>query len=152
MNKKDLDFINEDFRFLVRVSAIITDYNCSKIILFKAYEEAPYLLPGGRVIEMEDSLTAIKREIKEELNIDGDYTLVAINENILKNKKIQNIDFVYHIKIDNIYDVKAIEDKNQIFEVVDILNVRKYDIKPSSVIEIIKKLKKDNKKHFINKE
>ena len=31
--------------------------------------EAPYLLPGGRVIEMEDSLTAIKREIKEELNI-----------------------------------------------------------------------------------
>ena len=152
MNKKDLDFINEDFRFLVRVSAIITDYNCSKIILFKAYEEAPYLLPGGRVIEMEDSLTAIKREIKEELNIDGDYTLVAINENILKNKKIQNIDFVYHIKIDNIYDVKAIEDKNQIFEVVDILNVRKYDIKPSSVIEIIKNLKKDNKKHFINKE
>lgn len=148
----DLDFEKKDFRFLVRVSAIITDFNCSKVILFKAYDNAPYLLPGGRVNKLEDSLNAIKREIKEELNIEGDYKLVAINENILENKKIQNIDFVYHIKIDNIYDAKVIENKNQIFEVVNISDIRKYDIKPSTVIKIIKKLEKDNIKHFINKE
>lgn len=152
MCKQDLDFIKNDFRFLVRTSAIITDYNCSKIILFKAYDGVPYLLPGGRVMEMEDSLTAIKREIKEELNIDGNYRLVAINENILDNKNIQNIDFVYHIKIDNIYDVKSIENKNQIFEVVNISDIRKYNINPNSVIEIIENLKTDNIKHFINKE
>ena len=144
----DIDFKENNYRFLVRCSAIIVNSK-NEILLFKYKNANYYLLPGGRVNKLEDSKIAIKREIKEELGIELDFNLLIVFENILKETKIQNIDFCYYAKYDGI--IVQQEDKNQIFQFADIKKIEDYNLKPSILKDIIKEF--DIKvKHFINYE
>lgn len=64
----NIDFTKDNYKFNARVSAIILNESKSKILLFKIDDGRDYfMLPGGRIELYEDSLCAIKREIKEEL-------------------------------------------------------------------------------------
>lgn len=61
----NIDFKNNDNRFVARVSAIIFNEDKSKILLFGVDDgRSFYLLPGGRIEFFEDSLSAIKRKTK----------------------------------------------------------------------------------------
>ena len=60
----DINYINDNYQFLYRVSAIILNKEKDKILLFKVKERNFYLLPGGKVNEKETSINAIKREKK----------------------------------------------------------------------------------------
>ena len=144
----DIDFKENDYRFLVRCSALIINSK-NEILLFKYKNSDYYLLPGGRVNKLEDSKTAIIREIKEELGIELNFNLLYIFENILKNEKIQNIDFCYYDKYDGTIISK--EDKNQMFQFVDIKKIEDYNLKPTILKEVIKNIDV-NVKHFINYE
>lgn len=144
----DIDFKESDYRFLVRCSAFIINSK-NEILLFKYKNADYYLLPGGRVKKLEDSKMAIIREIKEELGIELDFKLLIVFENILKEIKIQNIDFCYYTKYDGVITPK--EDKNQTFQFVDIKKIGDYNLKPSILKDIIKKFDV-NVKHFINHE
>ncbi len=144
----DIDFKENDYRFLVRCSALIINSK-NEILLFKYKNSDYYLLPGGRVNKLEDSKTAIIREIKEELGIELNFNLLYIFENILKNEKIQNIDFCYYAKYDGTIISK--EDKNQMFQFVDIKKIEDYNLKPTILKEVIKNIDV-NVKHFINYE
>lgn len=86
----NLDYEINNNRFNARVSAIIYNYDKTKILLFKMKDRDFYRLPGGRIELNEDSLSAIKREIIEELGFQLDFQLCAIQENFLKlsNKNI----------------------------------------------------------------
>lgn len=144
----DIDFKENGYRFLVRCSALIINSK-NELLLFKYKESDYYLLPGGRVNKLEDSKSAIKREIKEELGLELDFKLLYVSENILKDEKIQNIDFSYYAKYDGI--IIPQEDKNQIFEFVDIKKIEDYNLKPSILKELIKQFNIEEK-HIINYE
>lgn len=148
----DIDFKKDGYRFLVRCSAIITNKEKTKLILFRVAERDFWMLPGGRVNYAESSKDAIKREMLEELGINSEYNLICIEENFLLDKKIQNIEFIYHTEINNIDDIKALEDKGQEFKVVELKNLNDYILKPNSLKSIIKEYDINNICHKINYE
>ena len=61
----NLDFEIDNVRFNARASAIIYNKDKTKVLLFKIVDRDYFMLPGGRIEIYEDSLNAIKREIKE---------------------------------------------------------------------------------------
>ena len=87
----NIDFKNNDYRFNLRASAIIFNKDESKVLLFNVSGRDFYMLPGGRVEEYENSLSTIKREIKEELGWDNiDYSYVGLSEEFLKTSNSRN--------------------------------------------------------------
>ena len=93
----DIDFTIENNRLNARASALIFNKDKTKILLFKIENRDYYMLPGERINFYEDSLTAIKREIKEEIGYNLDYQLIAIEENFITrdNIKITQYCFCY---------------------------------------------------------
>ena len=134
----DIDINVDEYRFLVRCSAIVTDKEYKKVLLFRVKGREEFLLPGGRVCFMESSKDAVKREIKEELGIDSLYKLVCVNENFIKNRNIQSIEFIYHTEVDDIDQIKPLENKNQEFIVVNISDLDNYNLKPDTLKDVIK--------------
>ena len=89
MSQEDLKFKINNFDFHSQASVIIYNKDKSKVLLFKVEDGRDfYLLPGGKIRAGEDSLTAIKREIKEELGYDLEFTISSVNENFLVKNKI----------------------------------------------------------------
>ena len=67
----DIKYKNEKFNFAYRVSAIIYNEDETKMLLFYGDDMDFYMLPGGKVIEQENSVNAIEREIYEELGYEN---------------------------------------------------------------------------------
>lgn len=151
----NVDFVKDDYRFNARASAIILNEKKDKILLFKVEDSRDYfLLPGGRIELYEDSLTAIKREVMEELGYDIDFTLCSIQENfaIKENVKIMQYSFCYK----GIYDGVISNDRfvckdnnNQYFYWVDIEQLNSYKVYPESTIKLINSNKLE---HIVEKE
>ena len=103
-----------------------------------------YMLPGGKVHQLEKSKDAIKREIFEELGFkDLEFNLVGISEEIVKDEEndIQQLTLTYKaIYKDEIYDetFKSIESDWINFKWVDIKELNNYKIHPSNVQNMIK--------------
>ena len=139
----NIDFEKDDYRFNARASAIILNKDKNKVLLFKVeYGRDYFLLPGGRIKFYEDSLTAIKREIMEELGYTIDFRFCSIQENFVvkDNKKITQYCFFYK----GIYDVNIDSDRfvckdnnEQYFYWIDVDQLSNYKIYPKSVIKLI---------------
>ena len=150
----NIDFIKDDYRFIARSSAIIFNKDKSKILLFKVDDNRDfYLLPGGRIEYYEDSLTAIKREIKEELGFDIEFSLCSIQENFIvkDNKKITQYCFCYR----GVYNGEIKQDKfvckdndKQYFYWVDVDKLSSYNLLPKSTFKL---LDSNNLEHFVEK-
>lgn len=150
----NIDFEKNNYRFNARASAIILNEKKDKILLFKVEDGRGYfLLPGGRIELYEDSLTAIKREVMEELGYDIDFILCSIQENfvIKENVKIMQYSFCYK----GIYKGSINTDRfvckdnnNQYFYWVDIEQLNNYKVYPESTIKLIKSEKLE---HIIEK-
>ena len=150
----NIDFGKDNYRFNARASAIILNEDKTKILLFKVEDGRDYfLLPGGRIELYEDSLTAIKREVMEELGFDIGFSLCSIQENfvIKDNKKITQYCFcykgTYNGKIDNEKFVCKDND-NQYFYWIDLEQLDNYKVYPESTIKLIKS---DKLEHIIEK-
>ena len=63
----DIKYKNSNYNFAYRVSALIFNKEKTKILLFYGNDTNFYMLPGGKVKELEKSNEAIKREIQEEI-------------------------------------------------------------------------------------
>ena len=63
----DIKYKNSNYNFVYRVSALIFNKEKTKILLFYGNDTNFYMLPGGKVKELEKSNEAIKREIQEEI-------------------------------------------------------------------------------------
>lgn len=140
----DLDFKLNDFRFNARVAAIIYNKDKTKVLLFKVEDEIDYyLLPGGRIGINEDSKTAIKREIKEELGFDLNFDLCSIQENFIKkdNNDIMQYCFcyksIYNQEIDK-ESFKCLDNDGQTFNWINIDDLDNIKILPESSKELIK--------------
>ena len=87
----DLEFIRDVFKFSARVSALIYNDNQSKILLFNVKGRSYYALTGGKILELEESLNAIKREIKVELGWDNlEFSFFALSEEFVNDKGYNN--------------------------------------------------------------
>ena len=153
----DIRYINNDFQFLLRVSALIYNEDKSKILIFNVNGRDFYLLPGGKINELEESIDAIKREIKEELGWDNiDYNFLGICEEIVNFKGYDNhqIDLsykgVYKEKIED-FEFKGIEGNWINFKWIDIDDIDQYNIYPNIVKEMVKD-KTDKIYHSISNE
>ena len=140
----NVDFVKDNYRFNARASAIILNEKKDKILLFKVEDGRDYfLLPGGRIELYEDSLTAIKREVKEELGYNIDFTLCSIQENfvIKEEVKIMQYNFCYKGIYKGIIDTDRFvckDNNNQYFYWVDIEQLNSYKVYPESTIKLIK--------------
>ena len=88
----DIKYFNNDFQFIYRVSSIIFNSDKTKILLFYGNDRDFYVLPGGKLHELEDSLSAIRREIDEELGYNNlNFKLISISEEFAKAKGYNNV-------------------------------------------------------------
>lgn len=88
----DIKYVNNDFQFIYRMSSIIYNNDKTKILLFYGDDRDFYMLPGGKVHELEDSLSAIRRQIEEELGYNNlNFKLISISEEFAKAKGYNNV-------------------------------------------------------------
>lgn len=94
--------------FILRVSAIIYDKTKTKILLFHPIKRQVYMLPGGKVRQLEKTEDAIKREIFEELQWELDFEFLGISEEFLiaKDEKTHFINVIYQ----SVYDKEITKD------------------------------------------
>ena len=142
----NVNYINEDYQFNLRTSALIFNKSQDKVLLFKVKDRDFYLLPGGRVEELEKSIDAIKREIVEELGEEYsnlNYKYICTSEEFANSKGYNNhqINIIYKTIYDreikeNVFN--GLEGEWIIFEWIDIKNIDDVNIYPSKIKEIIK--------------
>ena len=140
----NVDFVKDDYRFNARASENILNEKKDKILLFKVEDGRDYfLLLGGRIELYEDSLTAIKREVMEELEYDIDFTLCSIQENFVIKEDIKIMQYIFCYKgiykgIINTDRFVCKDNNNQYFYWVDIEQLNSYKVYPESTIKLIK--------------
>lgn len=151
----DITIKSDEYRFGCRVAAIIFNNDMSKILLQKIKDI--YMLPGGRLQILEDSKTAIQRELKEELNIEEIVKLKYCIESFSlfpNGQKYHELGYYYIVKInekkynlDNNYKILNKDFKNDgnvYFEWIKISNIDNYKIIPESIKERIKDIETIN--------
>ena len=142
----DLKIYMNDYKFKVRVAGIIISDN---YLLVESYSDVAYTLPGGHIEINETSERAIKRELEEELNINIEIEkFVGLIENFfvnIKNEKTHCLDFFYKcsIKIDDYNNFEMDEIDHGIkmhhsYKWIKIDELDKYNLKPNTLINIIK--------------
>ena len=149
---KDISILVDDIKFNFRVG-VIFEYNDS-IIIEKGDKANFGVLPGVRVMTLEDTKSALIREIQEEMHFDiskKEIKLQDIIENFFtyNGTKYHELYFVYRVKLEeNDEIVKRKKEKfinydseSNYYEYINLDDIDNERIKP----EIIKKIVKDSK-------
>ena len=149
---KDISILVDDIKFNFRVG-VIFEYNDS-IIIEKGDKANFGVLPGGRVMTLEDTKSALIREVQEEMHFDiskKEIKLQDIIENFFtyNGTKYHELYFVYRVKLEeNDEIVKRKKEKfinydseSNYYEYINLDDIDNERIKP----EIIKKIVKDSK-------
>lgn len=143
-----------------RVSALIRNGN--KILVHHSIGKNHYTLPGGRVKSGETSITALQREVKEEMGFDTEYIRpVSLIENFFyaNDKKYHELLFTHELRFKDKslynlsrYEAIEAEKKNKLeFLWIDIDKLNENILLPKMMYKVIK----DNKQelvHYINDE
>ncbi len=137
----DLKFEVNGNKFNVRSSCIIKNKTHDQVLLtnmraIKSHDA--FLLPGGRLEFMENSMQAIDREIQEELGLKLDFKLISIEENFDKENNFQMIEFVFYAEIESFDLIKNMDNGWDKFIIINICDIDNYDIRPKSVKNLIK--------------
>lgn len=152
---------DENNRFGVRVSGIIYNKDKTKIFMQRQGNHDFYMFPGGRIELHEDSYTALKRELKEELNIEEEIHLAYIGESFIKfpNIKYHEISFFYKLVIDEDkykyydeeYDSLDLNEGKSKYKWINLNELDNYKINPEIMKQKLKE-ESNNVEHFIYKE
>ena len=84
MAKSDISYFNEEVSVKFNLRVAVMAYDDNKILLQRNSKDPFYSLIGGRVQLGESSLTAVKREVLEEVGIeikDEEVKLIKVLEN-----------------------------------------------------------------------
>jgi len=141
MAKSDISYFNEEVsvKFNFRVSVMA--YNDNKILLQRNSKDPFYSLIGGRVQLGESSLTAVKREVLEEVGIevkDSEVKLINVVENFFtyNNTKYHELLYIYRLENEEINAMDNFKtlDKNDSFnEWFSIEEIENLDIRPQII-------------------
>lgn len=150
-------------KFNFRVNAIIYNNDKTKILIHQIDGYNFWLLPGGRLELLEDTKSAIIRELREELGLYFQIEkLYSVNETFfnLSNKKYHEIGFFYIVKpvksdYDNFNNIcqkskfTGIEGEKYIFKWIKLKDLKKVNFKPSCIIDDIVACNHNVCKHYI---
>jgi len=140
----DLSILVQDTIVYIRVAGLIKTPHG---FLFEKSKSGYIRTVGGKVMLNETSEEAIKREIIEEIGMEViNLTLCSVVENLYTKatEKVHEICFVY--RIGDIFESVIPEG----FVEVPIEDIDKFDVRPSSIVDILKS-KESSFKHIIQK-
>ena len=146
---KDISIMIDNIKFTFRVGCIMQYKN--SIIIEKSPKFKHSVIPGGRVMTLEDTKSALLRELKEEMNIDfsdREITFHHIIENFftMNNIKYHEIYFVYKLILNDEDEIvknrnnrlmyfDSLGDWNEFVDIDKLVNV---NILPAELKEIVK--------------
>ena len=135
-----------EYKLNMRAAGLII--HNGKLLVHRNINKDHYALVGGRIEIGEDSVTALKREVSEELAKDVEVLNSAgIIENfyMMNNHKYHEIMFIHKAEFTNKHDAEIIEElknaegKEHLKYVwIDIDKIEDYNIMPEVIKEIVK--------------
>lgn len=154
----NLSLEQENNKFNCRVAAIILNSEKSQILIHRKANQDFWMLPGGRIEFNENSMVSMKRELKEELDIEPKLTLKSLVENFfeLNGKNYHEFGFYYQTTIDkensklNFNDEFSGKEAEWIlFKWININEIKNYNLKPSFLLDIVTHIDSEQIKHII---
>lgn len=152
---KDLSMmVDENVKLNVRTTGVFL--NDGKVLVHESIKNGHYALPGGRVQAREDSITALKREVMEELDLEIENTsFIGAVENFFTVSETKYHEYMWMIKGEfkdkSVYEKDTIigheEDKDLFFKWVDVDKLKEMDFRPLEVIPYLKNV--DDKVHHV---
>lgn len=143
-----ISYKDGDNKFNFRVGAIILSRDKKKVLLHTIKGYNFYLLPGGRVEMNEDSTSAIRRELKEELRLENIKPSLRLYLEDFFNFNGENyhefsINFLVELDenngfLENWDEFLGVEGEKYIFKWVEIDKLDSFLIKPAIIKKIIK--------------
>lgn len=149
---KDIRYKENNYQFHYRTSAIIYNKDKTKILLFKSSNRDFYMLPGGKVNELESSEDALKREVQEETGLEINIIdFKCFSECVVTDKEMtyQQVDAIYEASYNdeiNNDEFNGLEGNWILFKWFNINNLDNILIEPKGIKDILK----NNKNHIVD--
>lgn len=149
---KDIRYKENNYQFHYRTSAIIYNKDKTKILLFKSSNRGFYMLPGGKVNELESSEDALKREVQEETGLEINIIdFKCFSECVVTDKEMtyQQVEAIYEASYNdeiNNDEFNGLEGNWILFKWFNINNLDNILIEPKGIKDILK----NNKNHIID--
>lgn len=149
---KDIRYKENNYQFHYRTSAIIYNKDKTKILLFKSSNRDFYMLPGGKVNELESSEDALKREVKEETGLEiSIIDFKCFSECVVTDKEMtyQQVEAIYEASYNdeiNNDEFNGLEENWILFKWFNINDLDNVLIEPKEIKDILK----NNKNHIVD--
>ena len=149
---KDIRYKENNYQFHYRTSAIIYNKDKTKILLFKSSNRDFYMLPGGKVNELESSEDAFKREVKEETGLEiSIIDFKCFSECVVTDKEMtyQQVEAIYESSYNdeiNNDEFNGLEGNWILFKWFNINDLDNVLIEPKEIKDILK----NNKNHIVD--
>ena len=149
---KDIRYKENNYQFHYRTSAIIYNKDKTKILLFKSSNRDFYMLPGGKVNELESSEDALKREVQEETGLKINIIdFKCFSECVVTDKEMtyQQVEAIYEASYNdeiNNDEFNGLEGNWILFKWFNIKNLDNILIEPKGIKDILK----NNKNHIVD--
>ena len=144
---KDIRYKENNYQFHYRTSAIIYNKDKTKILLFKSSNRDFYMLPGGKVNELESSEDALKREVKEETGLEiSIIDFKCFSECVVTDKEMtyQQVEAIYEASYND--ESNGLEGNWILFKWFNINNLDNILREPKGIKGILK----NNKNHIVD--
>ncbi len=149
---KDIRYKENNYQFHYRTSAIIYNKDKTKILLFKSSNRDFYMIPGGKVNELESSEDALKREVQEETGLEINIIdFKCFSECVVTDKEMtyQQVEAIYEASYNdeiNNDEFNGLEGNWILFKWFNINNLDNILIEPKGIKDILK----NNKNHIVD--
>lgn len=149
---KDIKYKENNYQFHYRTSAIIYNKDKTKILFFKSSNRDFYMLPGGKVNELESSEDALKREVQEETGLKINIIdFKCFSECVVTDKEMtyQQVEAIYEASYNdeiNNDEFNGLEGNWILFKWFNINNLDNILIEPKGIKDILK----NNKNHIVD--
>ena len=149
---KDIRYKENNYQFHYRTSAIIYNKDKTKILLFKSSNRDFYMLPGGKVNELESSEDALKREVQEETGLKINIIdFKCFSECVVTDKEMtyQQVEAIYEASYNdeiNNDEFNGLEGNWILFKWFNINNLDNILIEPKGIKDILK----NNRNHIVD--
>lgn len=149
---KDIRYKENNYQFHYRTSAIIYNNDKTKILLFKSSNRDFYMLPGGKVNELESSEDALKREVQEETGLEiSIIDFKCFSECVVTDKETtyQQVEAIYEASYNdeiNNAEFNGLEGNWILFKWFNINDLDNVLIEPKEIKDMLK----NNKNHIVD--
>ena len=154
---QEIRFKTKSYNYYNRAAGIIKHND--KFLIMNVDNQSYYHIPGGHIEINEDSLTALTREIKEELNYTvKEAKLFCIQENFYNEN--HGIEYYYIVEVKEaletidkeVIEIDHGQEKHLFIKWVSINELEEIDLKPFTIKKLMIANKLDTLTHLIKKD